>query len=137
MTWVSEVTADSPTWWARLAETSGTSAADQIGRTAGTYTGAYTLNQGSLLNAAAGDRGIALDGRSGYVTWADEASLDLGDGPYTIECWVLFTAFRDSAGNPAVCIDKGGNAYILRQSNALDGTMLCVATVSLTSARPR
>lgn len=139
MTWVAEVTADSPAWWAHLAETSGTSAADQIGRTAGTYTGGYTLNQGSLLNAAAGDRGIALDGRSGYVAWADEASLDLGD-VFTIECWVLFTAFRDSAGNPAVCIDKGGNAYILRQSNSLDGTMLlrrngvadiCTSTVRL------
>lgn len=123
MTWVSDITASSPVLWARFQETSGTSAADAAGGSAGTYVGSPSLNQGSLLNAAAGDRGIALNGRDQYVTFPDDTRTDRGD-VITIVALVIFTAFRDSAGNPAVIVDKGNGAYVLRQSNAMDGTLL-------------
>jgi len=123
MSWVSDITAASPVLWARLAETSGTSAADAAGGSAGTYVGSPSLNQPSLLNAAAGDRGIALDGISQYVTFPDDSRTDRGD-VITIVALVIFTAYRDSAGAPAVIVDKGSGAYILRMSNAMDGTLL-------------
>jgi hypothetical protein len=60
--------------------------------------GAYTpttnlLNMGPQLNepgALVGDtdRAAQLDGANDYVTVPDSASLDLGDGPLTLEAWV-------------------------------------------------
>lgn len=122
MSWVSEVTADSPSLWARLAETSGTSAADVQGAT-GTYVGGFTLNQPSLLNAAAGDRAVALDARTGYIRFPDSAALDRGD-VFTLEAWVNPTTYRDSANLGGTIIDKGSGAYIMRFANALDGRIL-------------
>lgn len=123
MSWVSDITAASPVLWPRFQETSGTSVADAAGGSAGTYVGSPSLNQPSLLNAAAGDRGIALDGRAQYVTFPDDSRTDRGD-VITIVALVIFTAYRDSAGAPAVIVDKGSGSYIFRMSNAMDGTLL-------------
>lgn len=123
MSWASDIAAASPVLWPRFQETSGTSVADAAGGSAGTYVGSPSLNQPSLLNAAAGDRGIALDGRAQYVTFPDDTRTDRGD-VITIVALVIFTAYRDSGGNPAVIVDKGTNAYVLRMTGAMDGTLL-------------
>jgi hypothetical protein len=131
------VLADSPSFYARLGETSGTAAADAVGGAAGTYTGGFTLGQPGLLPAD-DDEAVALNGSSGYVTVADRAALDLAD-TFTLECWVSLTQYQDGSPNPVAFIDKGANAYILRISNAVDGTFILrrngVATLVTSTAR--
>lgn len=86
-TYLAEVLADSPISLWRLGETSGTIAVDYMGVVNGTYTGGYTQNQTGAL-AADTDKAVLLNGSTGYVIVPDHASLDLGDGPMSIECWI-------------------------------------------------
>lgn len=89
-TYLAEVLADSPISLWRLGETSGTSAVDYMGVQNGTYTGGYTQNQtGALLGDS--DPAVLLNGSTGYINVPDHNSLDLGDGPMTIECWIKRT----------------------------------------------
>lgn len=120
MSWVSEVSADTPNAWFRLGETSGTSAADNVGGTAGTYTGVFTLNQRSLI---AGDANPAVDLFDGYIRVADRAALDLAD-TFTLEAWIYPTAYRDSVMGPGCFIDKGANSYIFRFAGTNDGIFI-------------
>ena len=139
----SVVLADSPSAYFRLGESRGTTAADEIGGTGGVYTAAFTLAHASLPPEQT-DLAVALNGSTGYVNVADRNEFDLVD-TFTLECWASFNAFRDSAaGDPCVLIDKGANAYVLRQSNAVDGTLLlrrngvaniCTSSIRLVTGR--
>jgi hypothetical protein len=53
------VTADSPTYWWKLQETSGTSAADSAGTNTGTYQATFTLNDSAPLIGQNGSPAIA------------------------------------------------------------------------------
>jgi len=53
------VEGDSPLYYWKLNEASGTTAADSVGSNTGTYTGGYTLNTGYAIGAAIGSPAIA------------------------------------------------------------------------------
>ncbi|ADB50175.1 LamG-like jellyroll fold domain-containing protein [Conexibacter woesei] len=107
-TYVSEVTADAPAAWIRLGETRGTSAADAVGGTSGTYVGSCTLGVPGLVRGDA-DRAVRLDG-AGHVSFADRPAFDLTTRG-TIEAWVRVDT-ADAAFRPIV--DKGEGSYIVR-----------------------
>lgn len=109
MSYASEITADSPAVWARLGETSGTAAIDQVGGASGTYAGGYTLAQSSLL-ASDSDPAVLLTAASlGDIMFAARVAFDVGD-IFTIEAWVKLT----SVGAVQTIFGKGANAPILR-----------------------
>jgi concanavalin A-like lectin/glucanase superfamily protein len=134
----SAVLADAPSFYARLGETSGTSAADAVGGAAGTYTGGFTIPTPGLMPADA-DGAVTVNG-TGYVTVAHRTALDLGD-TFTLECIVKPTAFRDSGGLGGCMVDLGSGCPIMRFADALDGRFILrrnsVATlVTSTAAVP-
>lgn len=90
-------------WW-RLGETSGTNADNAEGNAAkdGTYTGTYTLNQGSLTSLVDADPSFSVAG-AGYVTIADHSDFSLTTtSKLTIGFW-----HNPSAANNTVIIGKG------------------------------
>src|SRR6185295_11261331 len=105
-TYRDSVVADAPVSYWRLGESSGTVAADLMGRNPGSYTGGFTLGQAGSLP---GDPNIAvlLNGTSGYVQAPNSTSLGLGDGPLTLEAWVK----RNSVNRNDIIIHKGTGAY--------------------------
>jgi hypothetical protein len=78
-------TAGLVSYW-RLGETSGTAACDATGRNSATYAAGVTLGR---AGAPAGDpdRAATLDGTSGEVDAASDASLNPVSG-YSVEAWV-------------------------------------------------
>lgn len=78
--WASEIAADSPYLWWRLGEASGTAAADASGNSRpGTYNGAITLGQTSLVGDA--NSAINITGNTGWViSNAQHPIADSGSG---------------------------------------------------------
>jgi hypothetical protein len=74
----------------------------------GSYGGGVTLRQAGAL-AGDGDDAALLDGSTGYVSVPDSSSLDLGDGPFTMEAWIK----RGSTATDDDIVQKGTNAYRL------------------------
>jgi hypothetical protein len=105
------VIADGAIAYWRLGEPSGTNANDEIGANDGTYTNTPALAQvGALIGDA--DTAVLFDpAQSEYVTVADHATLDQGDGPLSWECWYKRTTATGSAGT---LISKGTSAPILQ-----------------------
>lgn len=60
MTYATEVAADSPLLVWHLDETSGTVADDAVGSLDGTYSGAYTLGQPSLIADGSGGNAVSF-----------------------------------------------------------------------------
>jgi titin len=108
-TFKANVLADNPVGYWRLDETSGTRAADTMGKNPGTYTGGYTLAQTGAIPSDA-DTAVLFDGTTGYVSAANSTSLTLTDGPLTLEAWVK----RGASNHTDVIIHKGTGAYQLR-----------------------
>ena len=102
--YASTVQADAPIAWWRLGETSGTVASDQAGGNPGTYGAGATLG---VPGALTGDTNTAVDmaGAVGQrpVLVPHSASLDLGNGPFTLEAW----ARRDAVGSIDTILDYG------------------------------
>ena len=102
--YVSTVQADSPAAWWRLGETGGSVAADQVGGNPGTYGAGATLGAAGALT---GDANTSVDvaGLNGQrpVVVPHSASLDLGNGPFTLEAW----ARRDVVGTIDTVLDYG------------------------------
>lgn len=69
-------------YW-KLEETSGTSAASEVGGYTGTITGGVTLNQGGI----AGGKAMRFNGTNGYITMGDVAAFEF-TGTFTLEAWV-------------------------------------------------
>ena len=78
------VLGDSPVSYWRLDESSGTTAADQLGLNPGTYSGGYTLG---VPGAIAGDSAVAFNGSTGTVTVPNSSSLQTGD-VFSLEAWI-------------------------------------------------
>ncbi len=77
-------TAGLVSYW-RLGESSGTTAADSKGTNTGTYVGSPT--QG-VPGALSGDSDTAITTAAGkYVSVVDSATLDWGNGPFSVEFW--------------------------------------------------
>lgn len=88
MSYASEVLADSPVSYWRLAETVGTTATDEQATYNGTYTGGYTLAQtGPVPSGSA----VALNGTSGYINTSASPLDTIGTGDFTLEAWVYNT----------------------------------------------
>jgi len=85
------VGADRPVGWWRLGETSGTTAVDQTGGSAGTYAGGYTLNQPSLLATDLVDRAVAFNGSSARVSVPSSTTLQLTNR-ISLEAWIKPTS---------------------------------------------
>lgn len=105
MSYTTVVVADSPVSFWLLGEASSASpAADVMGLNPGSYGGSGTtfLQTGPVGISTA----ILLNG-SGWMEVPDHASLDLGDGPLSVECWFkttdtdfnLLGSKGDTAGN--------------------------------------
>ena len=90
------VMADGPVAYYRMGEPSG-SVIDSIpGGTAGSTVG--TVTRDVTGGIAVGDDGaIEFNGSSGGVSVADQTKLDLGNGPFSIECWVNLDALPSCA----------------------------------------
>jgi hypothetical protein len=80
---------------------------DSKGTNNGMYRGAPALN---VLGALVGDSNAAtrFNASGDYAAVAHSPSLDLGDGPFTLEAWVKR---NDSAGSVQTIMHKGMNAY--------------------------
>jgi uncharacterized repeat protein (TIGR01451 family) len=100
-----------------------TTAADSRGANTGTYTNGPVLNVAGAL-AGDSDRSAQLDGTNDYVTVPDANSLDVGDGPFTLEAWIK----RSSVDTARLDIfAKGSGAYQFGLSS--DNTFLGRSTI--------
>lgn len=72
-------------------------------------TGTWNGTLGNQWTTGYVGKGGNFDGSTNYVSAADANSLDLGDGPFTIEFW----AKRTRTGVLESLISKGANAYTI------------------------
>lgn len=104
MTYLSEVLADSPYFYWRLGESSGTSATDTSGNArAGTYAGGVTLGAASLLTSDPSNTAASFDGVNDYIN----STVNNDPTSFTAECW-----FKSSTPTP-------GGAYLLHRWSTL------------------
>ena len=106
-TYQAAVIADSPVGYWRLGESSGTTAADEIGSYAGTYAGTYTLAETSAISD--GDTALGLSGVSGDMQAAPQAAI-AGLGAATLECWM----YRGATGR--IVVAGFGNTAVRRMN---------------------
>jgi len=114
-----------------FAETTGTNAADSIGVSPGTYTGGFTLGEPGIPN---GGYSIKLNGTTGWVRVVrNGTSLDIGDGPLTLEAWCKQNALLTKG---IICRGQAA-AYLRVQSSAgnlqLDSTNVADIVSSTTT----
>jgi Concanavalin A-like lectin/glucanases superfamily len=98
----STVLGDAPLAYWRLGETTGTTAADELGATPGTYQNGVVLGAvGALADYA--NTAASLDGGNDRITMGDPADgrLDFGSLDFTVEAWV-----RAAANDERVIIAK-------------------------------
>ncbi|OGO54947.1 MAG: hypothetical protein A2V85_11230 [Chloroflexi bacterium RBG_16_72_14] len=97
---------DAPVVYWRLGETTTIIVGDEVGSLTGWYGGTSTKG---VPGAIAGDANgaVSLDGSTGYVGVPDYASLDLANGPFSIELWVK----RKTTGGVQSVIDRGPGSY--------------------------
>ena len=102
------VLADSPVAYYRMSEGGGLVLNDSSGNGRnGAYAGGVTLAQpGAIVRSD--DSAARFNGGTGRATVVDQAGLDLGD-TVTVEAWVKAAV----AGQTAVIVEKGTNAYFL------------------------
>ncbi len=95
---------DAPAAYWRLGETSGSVTSDQVGTSPGTYGTGATLGAVGALTGDT-DRSVTVAGASGQrpVMITHTATLDLGNGPLSIEAW----ARRTSSGTSDTIVDYG------------------------------
>jgi uncharacterized repeat protein (TIGR01451 family) len=84
----------------------------------GTFTNGAVLNEPGAL-AGDSDRAARLDGVNDYVSIPDAASLDIGDGPLTLEAWVK----RSTVNTGGISIFQKG-ASAVQFGFYLDNTFL-------------
>jgi hypothetical protein len=83
-----EVLADNPVAYWRLGETSGTTAADEVGSYNGTYQGTYTLGEDGPIT---GGKAVGFSGASGEMSASPQSAI--GDiSTATLECWMYRAA---------------------------------------------
>lgn len=113
MSYSDEVLTDNPLGYWKLDETGGTTAADTAVGHDGTYINTPTLGQagnGFLGLAAEFDPAIPE-----YVTVADHADFDLGNGAWTVEAWCYLDT---TAADPGRAImSKGDGGFLVRVTN--------------------
>jgi hypothetical protein len=93
--YASVVGADRPVGWWRLGESSGTTAANQTGGSAGTYAGGVTLGQPSLLATDMANTAVAFNGSSGRVSIPASTALNFTNA-FSLEAWIKPTSLPAS-----------------------------------------
>lgn len=81
------VLADSPVWYARLGEPSGTTAADEVAAFDGTYANTPTLAVAGAIRRDANTAATFAAASSEYVSIPDDARFDFGTGDWSLEVW--------------------------------------------------
>jgi RHS repeat-associated protein len=111
-------TANAPSGYWRLGETSGTSAADTSGNAhTGTYTGGYTLSATGALTSDT-DKAVTFNGTTGYV---NAVSVGAGQSStFSAEAWIKTT---QSSGTPPYFVGEGSTS----SNNPFDGLTLSTA----------
>lgn len=109
-----EVMRDSPVAYWRLGESSGTTAANEMGSYPGTYVGSPTLG---AAGAVVGNNAATFNGTTQYATVAHESALSNNQSAgFSIECWVnpATIAGNDtfSSTNPRFIVLKGNNVSV-------------------------
>lgn len=82
------VLADSPVWYSRVGESSGTTATDEVSGFNGTYVNTPTLG---VTGALVGDSDTAVTlaaASTEHITIPDDARFDFGTGDWSLELWV-------------------------------------------------
>lgn len=113
------VLADSPAWYPKLDETSGTVAVDASGNGRnGTYTSAFTLGAASLLTDGSGSAVQFVGNAGGGIFLADAAWMDFT--ALTFECLVNFSSPVDATNGDALIshYGAGGAAALLWRTTA-------------------
>lgn len=139
MSYTSVVRADRPIGLWPLNELSGTTAFDLAGSNNGTYVGGVTLGVAGPFGGPA----ASFDGTDDYVTIAHHASLNFGNGPFSIEFWVwrfdlswMHSLFDKGYGGWGVSLEEGTpyEAWaILRLPDLTFGLMVPDTALELTS----
>lgn len=80
------VLADGAVGYWRLNETSGTTAASEVGTYPGTIIGGVTLNQGGI----AGGKAMQFNGTDATISMGDVAAFEF-TGAFSVECWAKWT----------------------------------------------
>jgi concanavalin A-like lectin/glucanase superfamily protein len=114
---------DGPVSWWRLAETTGTTAADEEQVNPGTYVGGVTRGQPSLLAMDSGNGAAAFDGASGRVAVPDANSLDVASH-LTLEAWIKPSAPLPAAGQFASILSKAESYSLQFDGPALELTII-------------
>jgi hypothetical protein len=113
-TYRDEVLADSPSAYWRLDETTGTTAADQLGVNPGAYTNGVLLSQPGAL-ASEANPAASFDGVNDYVFMPASSSLDMTSA-VTVEVWAkrraISSTFQVLVGHPGDGQSKNENYAI-------------------------
>jgi hypothetical protein len=120
------VAADGPVSYWRLGETSGTSAADSVGSSTGTYRNGVTVGSPSLLGSDSANRAAALDGVNDAVSVPSSPGLS-PTGPVSAEAWIRPGALP-AAGNFASVASKAGSYSLQFNGSQLEFTTMQGAT---------
>jgi len=88
------------------------------------------VGQAHMVSGGAFAKCLALDGSGDYVEVADDASLELGAGDFTIEAWIMPDRVT---GDDQVVLAKwdGGNEYLLKIH---DGAVVFIVSTDGTGA---
>ncbi|KKN83862.1 hypothetical protein LCGC14_0295150 [marine sediment metagenome] len=125
---------DTPGGFWRLGDASGDLADSSGNGNTGSPNGGITYGVTGTITGDSDDA-ITLNGTTGYISATDKASLDLGDGPFTLEAWIK----KAADGSFMTIIAKGSGAYQLRMSDAntlqllRENTSILVSSTSTTT----
>lgn len=109
----SVVLADGPMAYWRLAETSGTSAMDELGAASAVYENGVALGRTGALPGNAANRAAGLDGSDDRVRVTDATKLNFGIGsdglrkPFTVEAWI-----KTGTANNGAFVAKGSPDHL-------------------------
>ncbi len=133
MAYSTEVLADSPVAYWRLAEASGTSAADSAGTITGTYVNAPTLGAASLVASDTANKAVSFDGVNDHVT-APSGAVGLNPtAALTIEAWVKPTTI--SAGDHQI-VRKTGQYFLQRAAGAVSLVVYVAGVAKVLTVTP-
>ena len=111
------VTADGPSSYWRLDETSGTSAADSVGSQTGTYRNGVTLGQAGAMSATS-NKAASFDAADDDVQMGDVYDY-AGTASFSVEFWMNRTSANDTLWRPVIAKEDPGADFSSRQGWAM------------------
>lgn len=120
-TWREEVIALSPTAFIRADDASGSSARDEIGGTAGTYSGTFALGEPGLVQETDASVKFASGGR-GQIRFANREAFNNGD-EFAIGIWARITSL---VGELVTLVDQGRENIVCRTNERTTESTLII-----------